>query len=200
MTFTPKQSMPLPIARERQVLKILREDGEDGALVREIRQALVECLADPRLSSEVATNLLKALRIQLVSCPGLVADDISITEALHPWQEELAKSWLTSEDHANVTIEAIALACGLSAANFSQAFKATTGELPQRWRLLRKLEVAQTLMSRTAMSLTQVSSECGFSEQSHFNHAFVKIFGESPGSWRRRRAQSLVTATMTATS
>ena len=56
-----------------------------------------------------------------------------------------------------------------------------------RRNLPGRIERAQHLMLWTDMTLSRISFECGFSDQSHFSRAFVKAVGETPRAWRRTR-------------
>jgi AraC family transcriptional regulator len=73
----------------------------------------------------------------------------------------------------------------LSQYHFARAFRRSTGMSPQRYVARRRIERAQYLMLWTDTSLSQIAFECGFSDQSHFNRAFVKAVGETPRAWRR---------------
>ena len=57
----------------------------------------------------------------------------------------------------------------------------TPGEYLRRCRLER----ARRLMQRSAAPLAEIAAAAGFSDQSHFSNAFRKIFGVSPGAFRR---------------
>ena len=46
---------------------------------------------------------------------------------------------------------------------------------------------AAELVSDDAISITQIGYELGYSDGAHFTRAFIRWFGESPQSWRRRQ-------------
>lgn len=107
---------------------------------------------------------------------------------LLPWQERLALSMLSENNPNHTAISVVAGACGISTTQFTRAFKSSFGVTPQRWRLWKRVEHAKRMMLETNHSLTDIACECGFAEQSHFTHTFVKLVGRSPRVWRREFA------------
>jgi AraC-like DNA-binding protein len=53
-----------------------------------------------------------------------------------------------------------------------------------------RLDEAARLLRDTELSITSIGYACGFADSSHFNHAFKRREGASPGSWRERLAAS----------
>jgi len=53
------------------------------------------------------------------------------------------------------------------------------------------MERAQALMLTTDASLGRIATECGFSDQPHFNRLFRRLFGDRPRAWRREREYDL---------
>jgi AraC family transcriptional regulator len=76
----------------------------------------------------------------------------------------------------------------LSSAHFSRRFKLVAGMPPAQYVSWRRLERAKLLMLKTAHSLAQISVDCGFADQSHFNRAFQRNMRISPAKWRRDNA------------
>lgn len=52
------------------------------------------------------------------------------------------------------------------------------------WHVLS--DHAADLVSRPGLSVTQIALELGYSDPAHFTRAFIRWFGETPRSWRRR--------------
>ena len=61
----------------------------------------------------------------------------------------------------------------------------TTNFSPRRWRLNHRVNLSKAMLRDSDMSLADIAGECGFSEQSHFNHVFTRLVGVSPGVWRK---------------
>ena len=47
-----------------------------------------------------------------------------------------------------------------------------------------QIEKAKKLIEGSALSLTQISLECGFCDQAHFCHMFTRSVGVNPMTWR----------------
>jgi transcriptional regulator GlxA family with amidase domain len=56
------------------------------------------------------------------------------------------------------------------------------------WRNLR-LEHTRWRLLNSSRTITEISYECGFSDASHFSRWFKKTYGETPASYRDRRAR-----------
>lgn len=160
-----------------------RPHAQEGsvALLEQLGHVLMDCMRLSRQAQDTQQHLLEAMRVCMLDAGWHT--EPSHSEAMCPWQEALALRMLASDDHSR-SIAAIAASCCLPMPQFSRAFKARHGVTPQRWRLMQRIERAKHLMHDTAMSLTDIAFECGFAEQSHFTHAFVKLAGMPPRSWR----------------
>ncbi|ETX12773.1 hypothetical protein OCH239_17205 [Roseivivax halodurans JCM 10272] len=81
----------------------------------------------------------------------------------------------------------MAAAVNLSESWFSQVFKNTTGVTPQRWQLDRRMELAQGLLTGSALTVADIAERLGFSDQAHFTRSFRHAVGMTPAAWRRQR-------------
>jgi len=105
--------------------------------------------------------------------------------ALSPWQERRAKEMMASHMDRGLSIAQIATECSLSRSHFSRAFKKNTGYSPRDWFLQVRLDKAKTLLTQSSVSISRISLDCGFADQSHFTRVFTRMVGVTPFSWRR---------------
>jgi AraC family transcriptional regulator, glycine betaine-responsive activator len=79
---------------------------------------------------------------------------------------------------------AIAAEVGLSTRQLERLFKRHLGSTPAAlWKRLR-LDRARTLLTQTAMPITDVSIACGFGTAAHFSTAYRHQFGRTPSTER----------------
>jgi AraC family transcriptional regulator len=94
------------------------------------------------------------------------------------------KQLINADLAGKISVPLLAQACGLSRSHFSRAFKRTTGMSPQQWIRTQRILQAKALIRQSALTLTQISAECGFYDQAHFSHMFSKTEGTNPAQWR----------------
>jgi AraC-like DNA-binding protein len=68
---------------------------------------------------------------------------------------------------------------------FSHAFRRTLGVAPHKWLIEQRVALSKEKLRDDGLSLSDVATECGFSDQSHLARHFQRIVGVSPGAWRR---------------
>jgi AraC-like DNA-binding protein len=108
----------------------------------------------------------------------------SLRTRLSYCQERTAKEVMLEHLGGSIQISAVARQCALSRSHFSRAFKHATGLSPRDWLQLARLTRAKELLERTDFSISRVSLECGFADQSHLTRTFLKKCGMTPGKWR----------------
>ena len=83
-----------------------------------------------------------------------------------------------------ITVEEIAAHCGLNRSYFGKIFKEKYGKSPQEFLLQFRMNKACELLSRTKLSIGEVSNAVGYTNQLHFSRAFKSTYGLSPRQWR----------------
>jgi AraC family transcriptional regulator len=104
---------------------------------------------------------------------------------LAPWQERRAREFLLVNIKRGVALKEVARECGLSVGHFSHAFRRTLGAAPHKWLVEQRVLLSKEKLRDDALSLSDVATECGFSDQSHLTRVFKQMVGVSPGAWRR---------------
>jgi len=159
-------------------------------VVRNLGEALVPAFEWPETASQlfvdhVALALLSHLTAFYAEQPAVLR---SIRGGLAPWQERRAKDMLLAHMNGKVSLVDLARECGLSRSHFARAFRATTGIPPHQWLLARRIDLAQEMLRDPRLSLEEIATRCGFTNQSHFTRVFSKQMRLSPSQWRRSRS------------
>jgi AraC-like DNA-binding protein len=81
----------------------------------------------------------------------------------------------------------LAAIAGLSECHFTRAFRQSHGMPPHRYLMSRRIAVGAGLIERTDQALADIALSVGFSDHSHFTRMFVRMTGETPRSYRRRK-------------
>ncbi|MFB9981555.1 GlxA family transcriptional regulator [Mesorhizobium kowhaii] len=80
--------------------------------------------------------------------------------------------------------EEAAAVVGLSPRQFARLFREHIGMTPKRFILETRLRYARFLVENTAMPITAIAFETGFSDSAHLATAFGKKYGKPPGKFR----------------
>jgi AraC family transcriptional regulator len=104
---------------------------------------------------------------------------------LAPWQERRAMEILRANIKRGVTLKEVARECGLSVGYFSHSFRRSLGVAPHKWLIEQRVVLSKEKLRDDGLSLSDVATECGFSDQSHLTRVFRQTVGVSPGAWRR---------------
>jgi AraC family transcriptional regulator len=85
-----------------------------------------------------------------------------------------------------LTLGQLAAVAHLSAYHFARQFKVATGRPPHQYVISRRIERAQRLLQQDHdISLAEIATCAGFSDQSHFSHHFKRLIGVTPGRFRK---------------
>jgi AraC family transcriptional regulator len=156
------------------------------SVVAELFTALKESLSDQRGNAEEclrrAATMLEAAEWAASPAP------IGVRKGLAPWQVRRVISYIEANLDTPIKNSDLAAVARLSVFHFNVAFRRSVGDSPHEYIIRRRMERAQGLMLSTDASLSQIAATCGLADQAHFTRLFRRIVGESPGAWRRARA------------
>jgi AraC family transcriptional regulator len=145
-------------------------------------------------SAQVTTAFIEyialALHDHIIYTYGDPQRGVRTTAGLAPWQIRRACDFIEANLGDDPSIAVLSKECGMSASYFARAFRVSLGMTPHQWITRRRIERAKSLLTQTAESLAEISTLCGFVDQSHLGRHFLRLEGISPGQWRRRRYQA----------
>jgi len=91
-----------------------------------------------------------------------------------------------------LSVEELADAAGLSARQFSRAFRAETGQSPAKAVETLRVEAARLLMEQGRHSMDVIAVETGFADSDRMRRAFLRTLGQPPQTIRRNARRDLV--------
>jgi AraC family transcriptional regulator len=131
-------------------------------------------------------HVLHALHCHFVSnYGGITLAARPLQGGLSPLQMRKATEFLNTHLDGDVDLQQVAAVCDLSLSHFARAFRQTYGKPPYRWLIERRINKAKDLLGNTRLPLADIAVRCGFTDQSGFNRSFKRMYGITPGSWRR---------------
>ena len=83
-------------------------------------------------------------------------------------------------------MEDVAGYVGIDRTYLYRIFMEHAGISPVRYLLKVRMERACELLSKTELSVYEISLSTGYTDTSHFSGTFKKYFGESPTQYRHR--------------
>ena len=129
------------------------------------------------LAHELARLNAGAQRIEPPARGGLAA-----------WQQRTVTAYIEEHVGEQIPLATLAQLVQLSRYYFCRAFKQSFGLPPHRYHNNRRIELAKTLLAKSASSVTDIGLTVGFSETSSFSAAFRKATGLTPTAYHRSLA------------
>ena len=180
------------IADDANAPRIRDLSYEPGAGVNDVTISGLGSLLLPALSHPDQANplfvdhVLLALGVHIAQTyGGMRPMSRPVRGGLAPWQERRAREILRANIKRGVALKDVAQECDLSVGHFSHAFRRTLGVAPHKWLIEQRVLLSKEKLRDDRLSLSDVATECGFSDQSHLTRVFRQTVGVSPGAWRR---------------
>lgn len=98
---------------------------------------------------------------------------------------EFLKTRLKRDRSAKLSTESMARMVNLSTSHLAHLFRQDAKISPQRFAKLERMQHAKHLLETSFFSVKQVKTDSGFGDASHFVRDFKRLYGKSPGQYRR---------------
>jgi AraC family transcriptional regulator len=128
---------------------------------------------------------VEALASQI--CVQLLRNYINITfvsprlsGALSLRQAALVHDYIEQHLSDSISLAELAAVVGLSQVHFIRLFRERFACPPHAYLMSRRIDRAKTLLARRGMSIQEVATSCGFSDQSHLTRLFKRHVGITP--------------------
>lgn len=146
----------------------------------ELRKRIVFCLS---LTASNPASDRKALTSETDSITGNMLSFLRQDRKNRVIQQAI--EYIENNFAADISLDRVATAAGLSRFHFSRVFKRTTGSTYQSYLNRVRIEQAKMLLQNDALSVTDAGYAVGYSDLTHFERIFKKLTGVSPSRWRR---------------
>lgn len=139
------------------------------------------------LGAVYVQSLSLALSSYLVARYGARSEALPAARAasLSPSQSEQIRTFVEQKLDENFGLVDLAGVVGYSPDHFSRLFKQVFEQSPHQYVLSRRIERAMAMLRDESLSIADVASACGFSNQGHFTTVFKQRTGITPGAYRK---------------
>lgn len=170
--FELKFQMNLRDPQVKQLIEVLQAEVESG------------CPSGPLFGETIGQSLMIYLAQRHSSNSPSIGQP---TGGLPRSRLNRALEYIEANLDRALHLDELAKASGLSSFHFAKLFKQSTGVSPHQYVLQTRLERAKELLCNPEISLSQVSLEAGFADQSHLTNVFRRFLGVSPAKFRASR-------------
>ncbi len=121
----------------------------------------------------------------------ICAQYLTLSNALpsvKPTVAELAKKYINDNLSSKIGINELCEALGCSKSTLMSAFKRSYGVTLNTYITELRLTRAKILLAEGNMSINEIATATGFSDQSYFSKVFSSAHGVSPSEWRAKSA------------
>lgn len=175
------KELPNPSAR----LELKRKSFVQDAQIQQIGLAiLTECQSGFSSGRLYGEFLAMALAARLINCYSSQPLKLPTDKGLPAWRLRRVTEFIEENIGAELGLADLASVAGFSEYHFSRIFKLSTGQTPHRYVIERRVARAKELLSRTQMSIMDISIHLGFGDQAHLTTVFKRSTGETPKKFR----------------
>jgi AraC-like DNA-binding protein/mannose-6-phosphate isomerase-like protein (cupin superfamily) len=181
------------------IVPFLQQDGdfphligpETGipAQVMQLLERIRSELGDP--SSRARLSVKTYLKMILILLVNHYAEFISTKEAISRRHRDLERlrplfDHLEKNYREHIRVQDAARLCGMSSSHLMSFFRQVTGQSFLAYVNHFRIAKSQVLLRHTDKTVSEVSQEVGFCDQSHFGLVFRKLVGITPLAYRQR--------------
>lgn len=131
-------------------------------------------------------SLATALSVHLVR--EYAAASMARPAAYHGLSREKLKraiEYINDQLHTALAVSDIARAVHISPHHFTVLFKQSTGQSPYRYVIEARTRKAKELLVSGKYSISEIAHKAGFADQSHLTRHIKRLFGTTPGCFRK---------------
>lgn len=167
----------------------------DDAQVMDSREPIlrrVELVANPDGSISWHVTSKFPLNDREGNCVGVIGCMRDFDRSENAWQPyrrmQAAVDYISKHYAEPIEIADIAEVASLSISQFERRFRTAFKQTPSRFLIRYRLTRASQKLVHTEHTLSQIAQDVGFYDHSHFSREFQKLFGDSPGRYRKKHS------------
>ena len=158
---------------------------ENNNDVSELINKLIRICNSPDTTKNIYADLnLKELMIRLVQSQHLEQVKTETTVNNNHSRLQFVLHYIHENLTERILVNQLCRKAYLSRNNFFKSFKEQFGVTPLEYINQERIKLAKQLLSQKQKSITQVSTQCGFTDVNYFIRIFKKIEGITPGLYQ----------------
>lgn len=159
---------------------------ERDVVIQHLAHAIEQALCENVSNSDLFIDPIARALANRVSAISRRSEPRQVqTAGLPDYELRRLQDFIEANLEGEITLAAMASACGIGTKSFVRAFAATTGKSPYQYVIAARVERAKRLIEQNQQGLAEIALCCGFSHQEHLTRAFRKLTGQTPGRYRR---------------
>lgn len=151
-----------------------------------LRDIIDSCTGDDVRSTGLVLTKFAAFLLEYGSQIDIESSSLLPANLADPTIKNVAE-YIALHYSDSFTSSDLASLCHLSESQLRRRFVAAYGNSPMAYRNSLRCRIAAELISRTELSISEISLRVGYATTSDFYRAFVKYKGFSPSEYRRRK-------------
>ncbi len=144
-------------------------------------EAILNCMK----SGDISNTMMAMSNLYSIISDILGSENIEMYGREDYKQILPAINCIETEYGNNLNIELLAKKCAMSKTNFRRVFTELCGASPIEYLLRKRMERATVLLCQTYMSISEISSLCGFKDTEYFCRTFKKRMGKTASEMRK---------------
>jgi AraC-like DNA-binding protein len=142
-------------------------------------------------STQEFSNDIKRLKFEelmLYLCNAYPQQIVNLRTTVQETRED-AEIRIAAESNIqnNITVEELAFLCNTSVSTFKRRFTKIYGSSPNKWMILKRMELAANLLKQGNEKPSDVYYKVGYENLSSFIQSFKQIYGVTPKEYQQRR-------------
>jgi AraC family transcriptional regulator len=157
----------------------------DSSIEELVRRLIAELRADDVGSGLCAESLATELAVHLIRNYSTARRPAAVTFSALPRSKlQRVTDYIHDNLREELTLEKISQTLSMSPYHFAHVFKQAVGVAPHHYVVKCRIDRAKALLRGTDLSVTEIASQVGYSNLSHFSVAFHKRIGQTPSRYR----------------
>jgi AraC-like DNA-binding protein len=156
----------------------LYHDQSEGAILALLQRMIIEMQNKRSFYTAKLNHHVGELIIELLRYDVFTTSEPSVDKVIY------AKNYIDENVSQKISVDLLADLVGYSYDRFRHLFKEEYGLSPMQYVMSKRFELAKRLLKQTDLSISAISNESGFSNDTQFCSLFKKETGLSPRRYR----------------